>query len=296
MALEWKQEGKWFSVNDIGVVEDEQVLENVSEQPVFCLVAKSVPKPVIVPITVTTPWGQQQTQYQTQYVNVDPGEITDDLIYQSYDNFGGLYGGHYLTLSLNTNETAPNDHPVILNMDIDICADIDDGLFACGFLKSVFNNVEYTLQIVDLKINGTHNIYVQDNTGVITYPWCLNKITLTMEFISDHNISDIVPCMIKINDYILGTINFPNIQKHDLYIYTGSSGNGGIDISDLEVKRLVECAKPLKCLVKITQKIDGNKIILSVNDNFDPLNPPIIEPSYNNYFNELFGIVTTIEK
>ena len=255
MPLKWKLENEWFSSDDVGIVKDKQILTNTSKYKNFELTAVTTPKKIVTTvITGHTYYGEPIYGQQVTYEYEDPGEILlkdDKYVFRSNTNYGSAYDSHYLYFHFDVNTSVTYNQPYVLSFNVEL-NEYDDN-FECGFIKC---NNSY-IQIKDIKRDGSHGLAIVDSTNTIDYRLTKTSFKIYLEFYNK------TICNIKIDDVIIGSIPFPDIYENDLRIYTSSVGEGGIDISDINIERIIEIQTPLKPLVKIEESIQNGEKYLT---------------------------------
>ena len=255
MPLKWKLENEWFSSDDIGIVKDKQILTNTSKYKNFELTAVTTPKKIVTTVvTGHTYYGEPIYGQQVTYEYEDPGEILlkdDKYVFRSNTNYGSAYDAHYLYFHFDVNTSVTYNQPYVLSFNVEL-NEYDDN-FECGFIKC---NNSY-IQIKDIKRDGSHGLAIVDSTNTIDYRLTKTSFKIYLEFYNK------TICNIKIDDVIIGSIPFPDIYENDLRIYTSSVGEGGIDISDINIERIIEIQTPLKPLVKIEESIQNGEKYLT---------------------------------
>ena len=255
MPLKWKLENEWFSSDDIGIVKDKQILTNTSKYKNFELTAVTTPKKIVTTVvTGHTYYGEPIYGQQVTYEYEDPGEILlkdDKYVFRSNTNYGSVYDAHYLYFHFDVNTSVTYNQPYVLSFNVEL-NEYDDN-FECGFIKC---NNSY-IQIKDIKRDGSHGLAIVDSTNTIDYRLTKTAFKIYLEFYNK------TICNIKIDDVIIGSIPFPDIYENDLRIYTSSVGEGGIDISDINIERIIEIQTPLKPLVKIEESIQNGEKYLT---------------------------------
>ena len=255
MPLKWKLENEWFSSEDIGIVKDKQILTNTSKYKNFELTAVTTPKKIVTTVvTGHTYYGEPIYGQQVTYEYEDPGEILlkdDKYVFRSNTNYGSVYDAHYLYFHFDVNTSVTYNQPYVLSFNVEL-NEYDDN-FECGFIKC---NNSY-IQIKDIKRDGSHGLAIVDSTNTIDYRLTKTSFKIYLEFYNK------TICNIKIDDVIIGSIPFPDIYENDLRIYTSSVGEGGIDISDINIERIIETQTPLKPLVKIEELIQNGEKYLT---------------------------------
>lgn len=255
MPLKWKLENEWFSSEDIGIVKDKQILTNTSKYKNFELTAVTTPKKIVTTVvTGHTYYGEPIYGQQVTYEYEDPGEILlkdDKYVFRSNTNYGSAYDSHYLYFHFDVNTSVTYNQPYVLSFNVEL-NEYDDN-FECGFIKC---NNSY-IQIKDIKRDGSHGLAIVDSTNTIDYRLTKTAFKIYLEFYNK------TICNIKIDDVIIGSIPFPDIYENDLRIYTSSVGEGGIDISDINIERIIEIQTPLKPLVKIEESIQNGEKYLT---------------------------------
>ena len=255
MPLKWKLENEWFSSEDIGIVKDKQILTNTSKYKNFELTAVTTPKKIVTTVvTGHTYYGEPIYGQQVTYEYEDPGEILlkdDKYVFRSNTNYGSAYDSHYLYFHFDVNTSVTYNQPYVLSFNVEL-NDYDDN-FECGFIKC---NNSY-IQIKDIKRDGSHGLAIVDSTNTIDYRLTKTAFKIYLEFYNK------TICNIKIDDVIIGSIPFPDIYENDLRIYTSSVSEGGIDISDINIERIIETQTPLKPLVKIEESIQNGEKYLT---------------------------------
>ena len=255
MPLKWKLENEWFSSEDIGIVKDKQILTNTSKYKNFELTAVTTPKKIVTTVvTGHTYYGEPIYGQQVTYEYEDPGEILlkdDKYVFRSNTNYGSAYDSHYLYFHFDVNTSVTYNQPYVLSFNVEL-NEYDDN-FECGFIKC---NNSY-IQIKDIKRDGSHGLAIVDSTNTIDYRLTKTSFKIYLEFYNK------TICNIKIDDVIIGSIPFPDIYENDLRIYTSSVSEGGIDISDINIERIIEIQTPLKPLVKIEELIQNGEKYLT---------------------------------
>ena len=257
MPLKWKLENEWFSSEDIGIVKDKQILTNTSKYKNFDLTAVTTPKKIVTTVIIGyRGYGRDDPIYgqQVTYEYEDPGEILlkdDKYVFRSNTNYGSAYDSHYLYFHFDVNTSVTYNQPYVLSFNVEL-NEYDDN-FECGFIKC---NNSY-IQIKDIKRDGSHGLAIVDSTNTIDYRLTKTSFKIYLEFYNK------TICNIKIDDVIIGSIPFPDIYENDLRIYTSSVGEGGIDISDINIERIIETQTPLKPLVKIEESIQNGEKYLT---------------------------------
>ena len=254
MPLKWKLENEWFSSEDIGIVKDKQILTNTNKYKNFELTAVTTPKEIVTTVIVGYSWGDPIYGQQVTYEYEDPGEILlkdDKYVFRSNTNYGSAYDSHYLYFHFDVNTSVTYNQPYVLSFNVEL-NEYDDN-FECGFIKC---NNSY-IQIKDIKRDGSHGLAIVDSTNTIDYRLTKTAFKIYLEFYNK------TICNIKIDDVIIGSIPFPDIYVNDLRIYTSSVGEGGIDISDINIERIIEIQTPLKPLVKIEESIQNGEKYLT---------------------------------
>ena len=255
MPLKWKMENEWFSSDDVGIVKDKQILTNTSKYKNFELTAVTTPKKIVTTVvTGHTYYGEPIYGQQVTYEYEDPGEILlkdDKYVFRSNTNYGSAYDSHYLYFHFDVNTSVTYNQPYVLSFNVEL-NEYDDN-FECGFIKC---NNSY-IQIKDIKRDGSHGLAIVDSTNTIDYRLTKTAFKIYLEFYNK------TICNIKIDDVIIGSIPFPDIYVNDLRIYTSSVGEGGIDISDINIERIIEIQTPLKPLVKIEESIQNGEKYLT---------------------------------
>ena len=254
MPLKWKLENEWFSSDDIGIVKDKQILTNTSKYKNFELTAVTTPKKIVTTVIVGYSWGDPIYGQQVTYEYEDPGEILlkdDKYVFRSNTNYGSAYDAHYLYFHFDVNTSVTYNQPYVLSFNVEL-NEYDDN-FECGFIKC---NNSY-IQIKDIKRDGSHGLAIVDSTNTIDYRLNKTSFKIYLEFYNK------TICNIKIDDIIIGSIPFPDIYENDLRIYTSSVSEGGIDISDINIERIIETQTPLKPLVKIEESIQNGEKYLT---------------------------------
>ena len=254
MPLKWKLENEWFSSVDTGIVKDKQILTNTSKYKNFELTAVTTPKKIVTTVITGYSWGEPIYGQQVTYEYEDPGEILlkdNKYVFRSNTNYGSVYDAHYLTFHFDVNTSVTYNQPYVLSFNVEL-NDYDDN-FECGFIKC---NDSY-IQIKDLKRDGSHGLFIVDSTNTIDYRLTKTSFKIYLEFYNK------TICNIKIDDLIIGSIQFPDIYENDLRIYTSSVSEGGIDISDINIERIIETQTPLKPLVKIEELIQNGEKYLT---------------------------------
>ena len=254
MPLKWKLENEWFSSEDIGIVKDKQILTNTNKYKNFELTAVTTPKIIVTTVITGYSWGDPIYGQQVTYEYEDPGEILlkdDKYVFRSNTNYGSVYDAHYLYFHFDVNTSVTYNQPYVLSFNVEL-NDYDDN-FECGFIKC---NNSY-IQIKDIKRDGSHGLAIVDSTNTIDYRLTKTSFKIYLEFYNK------TICNIKIDDLIIGSIPFPDIYENDLRIYTSSVGEGGIDISDINIERIIEMQTPLKPLVKIEESIQNGEKYLT---------------------------------
>ena len=255
MPLKWKLENEWFSSEDSGIVKDKQILTNTNKYKNFELTAVTTPKKIVTTvITGHTYYGEPIYGQQVTYEYEDPGEILlkdNKYVFRSNTNYGSVYNAHYLNFHFDVNTSVTYDHPYVLSFNVEL-NEYDDN-FECGFIKC---NNSY-IQIKDIKRDGSHGLFIVDSTNTIDYRLTKTSFKIYLEFYNK------TICNIKIDDIIIGSIQFPDIYANDLRIYTSSVSEGGIDISDINIERIIETQTPLKPLVKIEESIQNGEKYLT---------------------------------
>ena len=254
MPLKWKLENEWFSSEDIGIVKDKQILTNTNKYKNFELTAVTTPKEIVTTVIVGYSWGDPIYGQQVTYEYEDPGEILlkdDKYVFRSNTNYGSAYNAHYLYFHFDVNTSVTYNQPYVLSFNVEL-NEYDDN-FECGFIKC---NNSY-IQIKDIKRDGSHGLAIVDSTNTIDYRLTKTSFKIYLEFYNK------TICNIKIDDVIIGSIPFPDIYENDLRIYTSSVGEGGIDISDINIERIIETQTPLKPLVKIEELIQNGEKYLT---------------------------------
>ena len=193
----------------------------------------------------------------------------DRLIFKTADADDYLEAiDNYLVLHFDTNRSDQVETPFIIKFDIRINADDNnkEGVFNCRFLESSTPNHDYTLKILDLKKDGFHRIYIENDNKSISYPLSFKWITLELMFFPKaQNLCD---CTVKIDDYILRTIEWSDPQYYDINMFLCSI-NGNIDISNFSINRLVEDVNYDRLRFKITQTLEDNHVRLSIGKYID---------------------------
>lgn len=255
MPLKWKLENEWFSSVDSGIVKDKQILTNTNNYKNFELTAVTTPKKIVTTvITGHTYYGDPIYGQQVTYEYEDPGEILlkdNKYVFRSNTNYGTVYDAHYLNFHFDANASVTYNQPYVLSFNVEL-NEYDDN-FECGFIKC---NNSY-IQIKDLKRDGSHGLFIVDSTNTIDYRLTKTSFKIYLEFYNK------TICNIKIDDIIIGSIQFPDIYANDLRIYTSSVSEGGIDISDINIERIIETLTPLKPLVKIEESIQNGEKYLT---------------------------------
>lgn len=256
MPLKWKLENEWFSSEDIGIVKDKQILTNTNKYKNFELTAVTTPKKIVTTVIIGrhTYTGEPIYGQQVNYEYEDPGEILlkdNKYVFRSNINYGSVYYAHYLNFHFDVNTSVTYDHPYVLSFNVEL-NEYDDN-FECGFIKC---NNSY-IQIKDIKRDGSHGLFIIDSTNTIDYRLTKTSFKIYLEFYNK------TICNIKIDDIIIGSIQFPDIYANDLRIYTSSVSEGGIDISDINIERIIETQTPLKPLVKIEESIQNGEKYLT---------------------------------
>jgi len=254
MPLKWKLENEWFSSEDIGIVKDKQILTNTNKYKNFELTAVTTPKKIVTTVIVGYSWGDPIYGQQVTYEYEDPGEILlkdDKYVFRSNTNYGSVYDSHYLYFHFDVNTSVTYNQPYVLSFNVEL-NEYDDN-FECGFIKC---NNSY-IQIKDIKRDGSHGLAIVDSTNTIDYRLTKTSFKIYLEFYNK------TICNIKIDDVIIGSIPFPDIYENDLRIYTSSVSEGGIDISDINIERIIETQTPLKPLVKIEESIQNGEKYLT---------------------------------
>lgn len=254
MPLKWKLENEWFSSEDAGIVKDKQILTNTSKYKNFELTAVTTPKKIVTTVIVGYSWGDPIYGQQVTYEYEDPGEILlkdDKYVFRSNTNYGSAYDAHYLYFHFDVNTSVTYNQPYVLSFNVEL-NEYDDN-FECGFIKC---NNSY-IQIKDIKRDGSHGLAIVDSTNTIDYRLTKTSFKIYLEFYNK------TICNIKIDDVIIGSIPFPDIYENDLRIYTSSVSEGGIDISDINIERIIETQTPLKPLVKIEESIQNGEKYLT---------------------------------
>lgn len=184
--------------------------------------------------------------FRTTNVNEDPTAI-----------------GNYLNFHFNDNRSIPFDTPVVLEFDLHVNAENSnkEGLFSCDFLKTTDSTTNCTLKILDLKKDGFHGIYLENDDKTISYPISFKWVHMELTFYKDSQNSTI--CNVKLDNYILGSIHWLDIQYYDLDMYL-CSVNGFIDVSNISIYRIAEHINPVKMKAKIIQIPKENTVILSL--------------------------------
>ena len=254
MPLKWKLENEWFSSEDIGIVKDKQILTNTNKYKNFELTAVTTPKTIVTTVITGYSWGDPIYGQQVTYEYEDPGEILlkdDKYVFRSNTNYGSVYDAHYLYFHFDVNTSVTYNQPYVLSFNVEL-NEYDDN-FECGFIKC---NNSY-IQIKDIKRDGSHGLAIVDSTNTIDYRLTKTSFKIYLEFYNK------TICNIKIDDVIIGSIPFPDIYENDLRIYTSSVSEGGIDISDINIERIIETQTPLKPLVKIEESIQNGEKYLT---------------------------------
>ena len=254
MPLKWKLENEWFSSEDIGIVKDKQILTNTSKYKNFELTAVTTPKKIVTTVIIGYSWSDPIYGQQVTYEYEDPGEILlkdDKYVFRSNTNYGSAYDSHYLYFHFDVNTSVTYNQPYVLSFNVEL-NEYDDN-FECGFIKC---NNSY-IQIKDIKRDGSHGLAIVDSTNTIDYRLTKTAFKIYLEFYNK------TICNIKIDDVIIGSIPFPDIYVNDLRIYTSSVSEGGIDISDINIERIIEIQTPLKPLVKIEESIQNGEKYLT---------------------------------
>ena len=254
MPLKWKLENEWFSSDDVGIVKDKQILTNTSKYKNFELTAVTTPKKIVTTVIIGYSWSDPIYGQQVTYEYEDPGEILlkdDKYVFRSNTNYGSAYDSHYLYFHFDVNTSVTYNQPYVLSFNVEL-NEYDDN-FECGFIKC---NNSY-IQIKDIKRDGSHGLAIVDSTNTIDYRLTKTAFKIYLEFYNK------TICNIKIDDVIIGSIPFPDIYVNDLRIYTSSVSEGGIDISDINIERIIEIQTPLKPLVKIEESIQNGEKYLT---------------------------------
>lgn len=254
MPLKWKLENEWFSSEDIGIVKDKQILTNTNKYKNFELTAVTTPKKIVTTVIIGYSWSDPIYGQQVTYEYEDPGEILlkdDKYVFRSNTNYGSVYDAHYLYFHFDVNTSVTYNQPYVLSFNVEL-NEYDDN-FECGFIKC---NNSY-IQIKDIKRDGSHGLAIVDSTNTIDYRLTKTSFKIYLEFYNK------TICNIKIDDVIIGSIPFPDIYENDLRIYTSSVSEGGIDISDINIERIIETLAPLKPLVKIEESIQNGEKYLT---------------------------------
>ena len=260
MPLKWKTQGEWFNDrHDICTVRNGDFIKHHSRSGAFTLQA-------FYKDNIT---GNPNFDIENEIGNiVKDNEILYKNTAYPIDDFTPI-----LNFRLDPDHSECNGYPVRISLYFRVeSSGIEEGMFKCNFIRS-FSGADYNITIEDLKLNGFHGLYIfNNNETLIQYIPANEWVHFEMVFplcISNFNPSnasayDIVPCEIKINGVSVATLDFPNIQMHDIEFQLFDAFlNGRVDIKNFTAERIVEMSNPSPVVVKILRENIGNKIRLS---------------------------------
>lgn len=241
-------QGKWFSLANVGVVSEDTQIQNLSTSPVFQMSVEDTP-----------------TLDNMGYIQRD----TKGRLWFNQIEYDADFSKPCLDLQLNKAATGTVGNPTIISCLVDLTNLENTSPFLSTESYTGTNILrEYSIYFTKLKEDSVYKNYIVNDSKSI---FCqvpdkfkfemvsvLNNTlpSSTTAFVHDHEI--------KINGFGIGTIPWVDIQEHPTHVRIKDIANASISISEFSTYRYIELTDSPRTRVKITKEDETeNTVTLS---------------------------------